>query len=327
MSDATSAEPPIRLRPLGATGLDVAELALGTWGLSGDGYGPVANREAEAIVERALRLGVTLFETSDAYARGATEALLGRLLEPHKATTLVATRHGVDRSSKPPRKRFDPDFLQKSLDQTRARLRRDAVDIYLLHNPVAETLSHRELRAFLGQLKASGQVRCWGVAAGDAGVARAAIEAGADVIELAYNAFHSADLASLASEIADARTAVLARSVLGYGLLAGLWPASKIFPEGDHRRQRWLDADELASRVRQLDALRSLQSNEVSSLRGAALRFVLSNHLVSTAVLGPRSVLQLDQLVNEAGKGPPYLDEDRLARLPVRLSEAGVNSW
>ena len=120
---------------------------------------------------------------------------------------------------------------------------------------------------------------------------------------------------------------VRALSVLAYGLLAGLWPATKAFPEGDHRRRRWIDADEMATRVRQLDALRPLMSGAVPSLRAVALRYVLSNHLVSAAVLGPRSVRQLDQLLGEAGDGPPYLDEDRLARLPIQLSELGLTSW
>ncbi|MCS6900581.1 MAG: aldo/keto reductase [Myxococcales bacterium] len=326
MSEHASEEPPIRLRPLGATGLDVAELALGTWGLSGDGYGPVSNRDAEAIIRRAVELGVTLFETSDAYGKGATESLLGRLLEPYPHTQ-IATRHGVDRSEKPPRKRFDPAYLEKCLNRTLERLRRPVVDVYLLHNPREETLRNGELRAWLRGLKASGKVRCWGVSVGNAEGGYAALEAEAEVIELAYNAFHSADLANLGAAIAEARAGVLAHSVLAYGLLAGLWPVTKTFPEGDHRRLRWIDAEEISTRIRQLDALRTLQVGDAFSLRGVAVRFVLSNHLVSAAVLGPRSVLQLEQLVREAGKGPPYLDEERLAALPVKLAEVGIRGW
>lgn len=326
MSESTPNEPAIRLRPLGSTGIDVAELALGTWGLSGDGYGPISNREAEATIRRAVELGVTLFETSDAYGKGATEALLGRLLEPHP-TTQIATRHGVDRTEKPAKKRFDPAYLQGALERSLERLKRSCIDVYLLHNPTEEELRREELQAFLKSLKKAGKVRCWGVSVGDADVGRAALEAEAEVIELAYNAFHAADLASLASDIAEARVGVLARSVLAYGLLAGMWPPSKLFPEGDHRRLRWIDSDELGVRVRQLDGLRGLLGGDVVSLRGAAVRYVLANHLVSSAVLGPRSVSQLEQLVREAGKSPPYLDEEKFAKLPVRLAELGINAW
>lgn len=326
MSGNITSEPGIRLRPLGSTGLDVAELSLGTWGLSGDGYGPVSNRETEGTIRRAVELGITLFETSDAYGKGSMEALLGRLLEPHPET-MIATRHGIDRSDKYAKKRFDPSYLKNSLQRSLDRLRRPKIDIYLLHNPSREDLEREELRAFLKSTKEEGKVQSWGVSAGDAGVGRAALEAGVDVIEVAYNAFHTADLASLSEEIADARVGVLARSVLAYGLLAGMWPPSKNFPDGDHRRLRWIDSEELGSRIHQLEGLRSLLGGDVISLRGAAVRYVLSNHLVSSAVLGPRSISQLEQLVREAGREPPYLDEEKLSHLPARLAELGITPW
>jgi hypothetical protein len=62
----------------------------------------------------------------------------------------------------------------------------------------------------------------------------------------------------------------------------------------------------------------------VVSLRAAALRFVLSNELVSCAVLGPRSVPQLESLAREAGNGPPYLRDVVLAELGRRLKNVGI---
>jgi len=62
------------------------------------------------------------------------------------------------------------------------------------------------------------------------------------------------------------------------------------------------------------------------SLRAAALRYVLESSAVSSAVIGPRSCLQLDQLVREAGKGPPYLPANGAKALESRLRELGVNA-
>jgi len=64
----------------------------------------------------------------------------------------------------------------------------------------------------------------------------------------------------------------------------------------------------------------------VLSMRAAALRWVLHHRTVSSAVLGPRSCLQLDQLVREAGKGPPYLEDWALVALRNRLHEVGVDA-
>ncbi|MCU0680994.1 MAG: aldo/keto reductase [Polyangiaceae bacterium] len=312
----------IRQRSFGAPPLYVSELALGTWGLSGEGYGPVSDETADATIKRAVELGVTVFDTSDAYGKGAMEERLGRLLEPHVATTYVVTRQGVDRSQEPARKRFDPAYLDAALVRSRERLRRECVDFYFLHNPSAETLANEELRAFLRELKEGGRVRAWGASVGDAAAGRAALEAGAQAIAIAYNALFANELHGLADLVAEKKVGVFAHSVLGYGLLAGMWAAGKTFNEGDHRRDRWTGRD-LRSRQHHLGAMRSLLGGEVLTLRAAALRYVLSNERVSAAVLGPRNVSQLEQLVREAGAAPPYLDAERLGRLPQRLRELG----
>jgi len=56
------------------------------------------------------------------------------------------------------------------------------------------------------------------------------------------------------------------------------------------------------------------------------LRYVLSAPALSSAVLGPRNALQLDQLVREAGKAPPYLSDQQLTALTARLRDAGVET-
>ncbi len=312
----------MRKRPLGKTGIEVSELSLGTWGLSGDGYGPVAEAEIDRVIDRALALGVDLFETADVYGKGTMEHRLGKRLP--KEGACVVTKIGTDLDAVPPRKRFDLDFLRPAFEHSRHRLGRDRLDVVLLHNPSMSAMRQDEPFDFLAELKRLDAIRAWGVSAGSAEVARAAIARDADVIEIAYNVFCAADLHELAGEASGAQVGVLARSVLAHGLLAGQWSADREFYPGDHRLLRWTAAD-LKLRVGQLDALRPLVTGNVVSLRAAALRFVLSNQLVSTAVLGPRSVAQLEQLVREAGSGPPYLRDTALAELSARLRAAGVS--
>jgi aryl-alcohol dehydrogenase-like predicted oxidoreductase len=118
---------------------------------------------------------------------------------------------------------------------------------------------------------------------------------------------------------------VLAHSVLSYGLLTAHWSAERTFDDNDHRKDRWTRA-ELRRRVEQLTAVRELVGGNVLSPRAAALRFVLANNLVSCAILGPKSQAQLEQLLREAGSGPPYLTDTQLRNLPNRLLEVGAHS-
>jgi aryl-alcohol dehydrogenase-like predicted oxidoreductase len=312
----------MRSRLLGKTGITVSELALGTWGLSGDGYGSIAETALDRTVDRALERGVTLFDTADSYGGGATEAKLAARLPPE---AILVTKIGTDRAVDPPKKRFDPTYLRIAFERCQERQKKEQLDVVLLHNPQNATMDACQATAFMVELKKRGLMKAWGVSAGSASVAREAIHQGAEVIELAYNVFSCDDLHEVANEVAMNDVGVLARSVLSHGLLTGHWSAERDFPDGDHRQHRWTP-NELRTRISDLDAMRPLVTGNVTSLRSVALRFVLANELVTAAVLGPRSVAQLDQLVREAGDGPPYLRDTALAELATRLRTLGVST-
>jgi aryl-alcohol dehydrogenase-like predicted oxidoreductase len=314
----------VRTRALGKTGLRVSELALGTWGLSGDGYGPVDASEQERVVARALEMGVSLIDTADAYGDGHMERLVGRAIAS-LGEVVVVTKGGIDRSTSPPRKRFDGPFIRASVERSLERLGRDWIDVYLLHNPLEATLNSAETIDTLLDLKRQGKIAHWGVSAGDAEVGRTATRKGAEVIEIAYNLLHSSDLHRLAGEVIVAGAGILARSTLAYGLLGAEWARDRDFGPGDHRADRWTKP-ELARRVEQVAAFRYLVQGEVETMRSAAVRYVLSSSIVASAVLGPRTVKQLEDVVREVGVGPIYLRDAALARIPRALESVGIEA-
>jgi aryl-alcohol dehydrogenase-like predicted oxidoreductase len=311
----------MRRRTLGNTGLEIPELCLGTWGLSGDGYGHVDDADQDAVIERAIALGISAFDTADVYAKGAMESRLGRLLEKHP-DAIVLTKVGTDRSATPPLKRFDAEHLRAAAAASKERLKR-RIDVLLLHNPSTVALNKPHIAETLDKLVEDGTIRTWGVSAGDAEVGRLAIERGARVLELAYNAFHPQDFAGVVGLAKDKQVGLIARSVLAHGLLCGQWPNTKTFPTGDHRRDRWTN-DDFRKRISQLAALRPSVVGDITSLRSAALRYALSEPALSSVVIGPRSTVQLDQLVRDAGKEPPYLTDDSRNALTRRLENVGI---
>jgi aryl-alcohol dehydrogenase-like predicted oxidoreductase len=313
----------MRFRQLGKTGLRVSELALGTWGLSGDAYGSVEPRDQESVIARSLDLGISLVDTADAYGAGHMELLLGRVLSDRR-DVVVVSKGGTDRSTHPPRKRFEPEYLRASIERSLKRLARDRIDVFLLHNPGLATLSRGDACSELIEQKRAGKIGHWGVSVGDVDVGRAALHAGAEVIELAYNLIRPSDLHRLSGELMVRGAGVLARSTLAHGLLAGDWPKTHEFQSGDHRAARWAPFD-LRVRLEQLQSLRFLVHGDVRTMRAASVRFVLSNALVSSAVLGPRTVAQLEELVREVGMGPLYLGDEDLMRIPRALQAIGID--
>ena len=338
----------MHFRPLGKTGLRIGEMALGTWGLSGDGYrervlGTVANgtnasaeqatpdasaprdeAQQERVIARALEMGVSLVETADAYGAGRMEHVVGRALR-QRGDVVVVTKGGTDRTTSPARKRFDAAYLRERVHCSLRRLARDRIDVYLLHNPSAAAVTGGEAVDTLLELKHEGKIAHWGVSAGDVEAARAALRCGAEVLEFPYNVLNGRSLHRLAGEIMVTGVGLLARSTLAHGLLAGGWTKDTEFREGDHRADRWTKA-ELEERIRQLHAIRFLVHGDVPTMRAAAVRFVLANNIVTCAVLGPRKVEQLEDIVREVGMGPIYLRDEDLMRIPRALEAAGIES-
>jgi aryl-alcohol dehydrogenase-like predicted oxidoreductase len=313
----------MRKRRLGDTKFETSELVLGTWGLSGDGYTTVPEIEQDKVIDRALAVGITSFDTADSYAQGAMERRLGERV-PQGDKHFIITKIGTCRKAQPPRKRFDPAYLREAFEQSRERLKRKPFAV-LLHNPSPVTLERGEATSVLSDLKKSGELELWGVSVNTAAAARAALARGADMLELPYNIFYAHELHDLQTDLSTRNVALLAHSVLAYGMLCGKWTSDKEFHYEDHRSERWT-ADEFRRRIRQLDAVRPVVGGDVLSMRAAALRYVLGNPHVSGAVLGPRSAIQFDQLVREAGREPPYLSDEKRFALEARLRDLGVNT-
>jgi aryl-alcohol dehydrogenase-like predicted oxidoreductase len=195
--------------------------------------------------------------------------------------------------------------------------------VALLHNPSLQALEKGAGVETMKQLVKDGAIAAWGISASDEASATAALKHEPQILSLPYNILHVRPLRQVESEIEKQGTGLLAHSVLFYGLLAGRWAPTKDFRSYDHRAERWAGGA-LRGRIRHLDAVRPLVSGDVTSMRSAAVRFVLENKLVSSAILGPRSRSQIDQLVRECKAEPPYLSEGKLSALEARLSEMDV---
>jgi aryl-alcohol dehydrogenase-like predicted oxidoreductase len=312
----------VRLRPLGKTGLNVTELAVGTFGLSGDGYGAVSHDEAKATLEKALDMGITLFETADAYGAGKMELLLGELTAGLPGVTVV-TKVGIDRATAPPKRRFEKEYLEAAIVRSAKRLKQEALDVLLLHHPSDDLLLQGGVGVMMRDFVQRGLIKHWGCAVTSHDVGQFAIAEGAKVIELAYNLTHVRALNRMTGDVMVERTGVLARSVLSYGLFSGMWNKEREFPEGDHRTERWT-REELTERLNRIEEFRFLQRDDMRSLRAAALRFALSSSVITAVVLGPKNVEQLKELVRDAGAGPRYMSDDDIKEVYKTLERLGI---
>jgi len=121
----------MRTRRLGP--FEVSAIGLGCMNLSHAYGAPPPVAQAEAVLRRALELGVTLFDTAALYGFGANEELVGRVLGPHRARFTLASKcglHGVDGKRVVDGR---PETLKWSCEQSLKRLGTDVIDLFYLH--------------------------------------------------------------------------------------------------------------------------------------------------------------------------------------------------
>ncbi len=318
----------MRTRTLGRTAIEVSEIGLGCWGLSGEGYGEVSREEARATIDAALDEGCTVLELAHCYGDKGREVdtIIGEALEGRDRSKIrIVLRIGVDREASPPRKRFDRGSLMRMLESSLSRLRTNYVDVLLLHNPLVSTLerSFDPLDA-LASFRERGMATAMGVSAGSFDVASVALKQSIDVIELPYNVLAPRLLHALLPEITRSQVGIIVRSPLAYGLLADGFEVERQFAPGDHRIERWSPED-IGRRMRQREVLRPFVKDSVLSLREAAIRYVLANHMVGCTVVGARTPDMARQNAHAADE-LPYLDPAVFSTLAQRLEEEGISS-
>jgi aryl-alcohol dehydrogenase-like predicted oxidoreductase len=285
-------------RPLGRTGLWVGRFALGTmtWGRTTDEF------EARDQLAAFLDAGGTLIDTADVYADGASETILGELLEEFEAReqVVVATK-AVSVPAEP--RRFDASkrHLLRTLEQSLRRLRVDAIDLWQLHawdplTPLEETL------AAVDEAVASGKVRYAGVS-NFAGwqVARSAtwqqVSGGAPLVtaQMEYSLMER----GVEREVVPAAKAVgmglLPWSPLGRGVLTGKYrhsiPIDSRAANAD--TASWVQPymDERGRRI--VDALSTAAEGLGAAPSEVALAWIRDQPGVVAPILGARTTHQL----------------------------------
>ena len=181
-------------RPLGASGMQVSLLGLGTVTLgrtSGLKYAKPSRlpdaAEAARLIDAARSLGINLIDTAPAY--GSSEARLGALLAKDRERWIIATKVGEEFDGARSVHDFRPESAVRSVHRSLQRLRTDWLDLVLIHSDGNDVRIIRELGLLdcLKDLKQRGLIRAIGLSHKTASGARAALEAGAEVLMATLN--------------------------------------------------------------------------------------------------------------------------------------------
>ena len=320
----------MQMRKFGRTPLQLSVLGFGCGAVGGLMVrGDPA--EQERTIARALTAGVNYFDTAVQYGDGESEKNLGRILERLKpANAVVGTKVRI------PPDAFGriADTVTTSLEESLARLRRDHVDIFHLHNPVTEkgggaTLSVSqvldEVVPAFERLRAQGKTRFLGLTAvGDTVALHKVIDSGAfDSAQVVYNMLNPSAAAAMPSNYPaqdygrlfdhtmKAGVGVVGIRVLAGGALSGSAERHPIASPPPEPIGSAMDYDADIDRARRLLPL--VKEGFAGSLTEAATRFAIAHDAMGTILVGIATPEQFDGALAAVQKGP--LPKAALARL------------
>jgi myo-inositol catabolism protein IolS len=282
----------MRYRTFGRTGLNLSTVSMGSNRLGDPGVDPAA---WPPVVERALELGVNFFDTSISYNQGRSEAILGDVMSRFPEPTYVSTKVGFDIdfefSQDRPIRDYSAAAILRDVDGQLKRLRRDAIDMYMLHSPSVSVLETNDWATAIDTLKQQGKVRWFGISTSDHASGIWSIAHGADLLQIEYDLLNPTAADELLPLASQHNVGIMARTPLARGLLTGKFKLGQPIPPEQHwRRPR---GDQLQLRLERVEQLRFLE-RPGQTLGQAALRYVLAHPAVHCVVPGARTVEQLE---------------------------------
>ena len=293
----------MKYRPLGRTGIQVSPYCLGTMM-----FGKLANPDHDAcirIIHKVLDFGINFIDTADGYSQGESEVIVGTALKGRRDKIVLATKVFMPMGDDPNHRGSSRRWITRAVEDSLQRLQTDHIDLYQVHRPAPDT-DIEETLSVLTDLMRAGKIRAFGTSTFPA----------SDIVEAQWTA-ERRGLGRFRTE--QPPYSILNRSIerevlptcQRYGIGVMAWsPLAKGMLTGKYRKgERQPDSlrvkffPKAMSDEASLDAVEkliSLAERAGISLMHMALAFVVTNPALTAAIIGPRTMEQLDGLLEGA---------------------------
>jgi len=302
-------------RPLGRTGIQVSTYCLGAMM-----FGKLANAdhdECVRMIHKALDFGINFIDTADAYCNGESEEIVGKALKGRRDNVVLATKAALPMGEDPNQRGGSRRWLTRAVEDSLRRLETDYIDLYQIHRPSPDT-DVEETLSVLTDLMREGKVRAIGASTVPAcdiveaqwvaerrGLARFRTE------QPPYSILNRSTEREVLPVCQRFGMGVMAWSPLAKGMLTGKYRKGRQRP--DTLRAKFFPkamSDEGSLNV--IEQLIPLAESAGMSLMHMALAFVVAHPALTCAIIGPRTIEQLDGLLAGADV---VLDDELLDRI------------
>ena len=255
-------------------------------------------KNIQYLIDSAIDKGINYFDTADLYDKGINEINIGKALKHQRDKIIIASKAGNQWRSDGSGWDWNPkkEYILMVAEQALKRLQTDYIDLYQLHggtinDPIDETIEAFEL------LKQQGKIRYYGISSIRPNVIREYINRSNIVsVMMQYSLLDRRSEESCLQLLLDNNIGVLARGSVAGGLLVNKEPKSYLN----------YNAEEVAKAAAAIKKVSSQKRPPAQT----AIQFVLQNAATTSAVVGIRTIDQLNDAVNALNK--PWLNEDEM---------------
>ena len=315
-------------RPLGRTGVQVSQLCLGT--MMFGAWGNTDHDDSIRIIHRALDAGVNFVDTADVYSAGESEEIVGKALKGRRDDVVLATKFFMPMGDDSNRRGGSRRWIVKAVEDSLRRLGTDHIDLYQVHRP-DPAVDVQETLGALTDLVQQGKVRYIGSSSYSGSQI---VEAQCAARERNLERFrteqppYSLLVRSIELDVLPAAQrhgmGILTYSPLSGGWLSGNWTAdsSPTSPARQRLAARFdMSLPENQHKLEAVDQLQQVAGDAGLSMIELAIAFVIHHPGVTSAIIGPRTMEQLDSQLPAADVA---LDAAALDRID-EIVRPGVN--
>jgi aryl-alcohol dehydrogenase-like predicted oxidoreductase len=290
----------MKKRQLGRSGLEVSALGFGCMGLS-FGYGPGLDRESGvALIRRAFELGVTFFDTAEAYG-ARNEEMLGEALAPVRDQVVIATKFGFKDGDATIGMDSRPERIRVVVENSLRRLRTDRIDLLYQHR-VDPQVPIEEVAATVKALIAEGKVRHFGMSeAGVESIRRAHAVQPVTALQSEYSLWWREPEKQILPALQELGIGFVPFSPLGKGFLTGAIDQNTTFAKDDFRNivPRFTPEARAANQVL-VEALKRIAAAKQATPAQIALAWLLAQKSWVVPIPGTTKLHRLEENLGAA---------------------------
>lgn len=291
----------MRYRNLKGLDIELSCLGLGGEQLGGHGWSNLSETELVKAIHKAVDSGVNFFDVAPIYGLGHSEEVLGNTLGARRKNVLIATKVGLTWKKNGTFQKFtdsSPANIYREIDMSLKRLKTDYIDIYQIHWPDSSTPIEDTMVA-MEKLKKSGKIRCIGCCNFSLDSLKEALKYGQiTTVQMPYNLVDRGAENNLLPFCKENDIATIAYTPIAKGLLTGKYDKGTRFSPNDSRsRHKYFQDEELSKNLEVVGKVKIVANKLNKTPAQIALRWVLENNCVTTAVFGAKNSAQVEENV------------------------------